>query len=180
MLISKAWVWGLALLACVHGSNLSAQSFGFFGGTSTLVGRSADSARTGYHVGGFIEFAMAYRPLAIRAALEFQQTTGITAGPGQAASTDAPNVTSLSVEAVFRTPRLGVVHPYLLGSIGLYRFGGGPTLIASNRDNHDNEFGAAVGIGGEIQLQRIRLFGEVHYHSIAGVQILPISVGVRF
>jgi hypothetical protein len=26
----------------------------------------------------------------------------------------------------------------------------------------------------------MRVFGELHYHSIAGVGILPISVGLRF
>jgi len=178
MLISKAWVWGLALLACVHGSNLSAQSFGFFGGTSTLVGRSADSARTGYDVGGFVEFATAYRPLAIRGVLEFQQTVGNQPlGPENFVTSPAPNVTSVSVEAVFRMARLGLVRPYLLGGVGFYHFGGRPTLVAHSEET---KFGTAVGVGGEVQLQRVRVFGEVHYHSIAGVHILPISVGLRF
>lgn len=176
--ISKACVWGVVLLAGFHGRSVSAQSVGFFGGTSTLIGRSADSAGTGYHVGGFVEFATGYRPLAIRGLVEVQQTIAKqTAGPGGSSGTQAPNVIGWSIEAKLQTAQLGRIRPYLLGGLGLYHFGGGPTLVARAVES---KFGTTAGVGGEIQVRGMRIFGEVHHQSIAGVQILPISLGVRF
>lgn len=171
-------LWAVTLFACAYSRDLSAQSLGFFAGTSTLVGRSADSASTGYHVGAFVEFATGYNPLAIRVVAEIQQMTASqVAGPGQAQSTQAPNVFGASLEAVLRVSELGRVRPYLLGSVGIYHFGGGPTLVSGAVQS---KFGAGVGVGGEIRLQSVRVFGEVRYQSIAGVQILPVSIGVRF
>ena len=175
---SKAWIWGAALLGSFYGSCLSAQSVGFFGGSSTLIGRSADSASTGYHVGGFVEFGTGIQPLAIRGVVELQQTTAKQiAGPGGSSSTQAPNVIGWSIEAKLQLARLGRVRPYLLAGLGLYHFGGGPDLVDRPIES---KVGVVGGVGGEIQLQGVRVFGEVHYQSIAGVQILPVSVGLRF
>ncbi len=170
-------------------------SFGVAGGLAVPTSSLSSNLNAGYTVAGFVDFHPVPGPLTVR--LEggydrFQtkdsQTYATVNGVdyGQDGNT---HFIRGNANLLLRLPTTGGVRPYLTGGVGIYGIGGGYTYTgdggtATFNDQTLTKFGINGGIGIEVPLTGITVFGEVRAHGVqtdgTPVTYIPITVGIRF
>lgn len=149
-------------------------SVGITGGLSIPTGDFADGVKSGFNVGGLLEFSRPASPLAFRIEGEYQRFDAKSEAPGAGNLRIISGVANVLYKFAGETAR-----PYLLGGVGLFNTG------SSVEDSEsETDFGANVGVGLEIPLSGITAFGDIRYQSIFAspdnVSLIPIRVGIRF
>ena len=167
---------GLALSAAVAApasaqatEDLRTVRFGVQGGLSMPMGDFGDFAGTGYTIGGLLDARPASLPFGIRFNVDYHNW----GGEDLFEDTDF-NVLSGTAAAMFTVPTTGGISPYVLGGIGMYRFGCGDDCDSST------DFGFNLGGGLNFNLGTMDTFAEVRYHSADDTNFLPIVFGIRF
>ena len=78
----------------------------------------------------------------------------------------------------------GTVRPYLLAGVGIYRHKLYGDDVSSALDDAKNDFGLSAGLGLNVQVGRVGLFGEGRFHNVLAdgpdLQYVPVTLGVRF
>lgn len=170
----------LALTTAAHaqttgtGAPTRPVSVGISGGLSLPTGDFGDAVKSGFNVGGLLEFTRPASPLAFRIEADYQRFDSKLDLPGAGNLRVISGVANILYKFAGETAR-----PYLLGGVGLFNTGSSVEGSESETD-----FGANVGVGLEIPLSGITAFGDVRYQSIFAspdnVNIIPIRVGIRF
>jgi opacity protein-like surface antigen len=149
-------------------------SFGLAGGLSIPTGDAGDQIETGYVVGGLLELARPASPLAFRLEVDYQRFGSTLDLPGAGDLRVISGVANVLYKFAGETAR-----PYLLGGLGLFNTG-----ATDEGSESETDFGANVGVGLELPLSGITVFGDVRYQSIFAspdnVNLIPIRVGIRF
>ncbi|HEX9109523.1 MAG TPA: outer membrane beta-barrel protein [Longimicrobiales bacterium] len=166
----------LALLACAGARPAAAQMGGINLGAA--VGVSAPSGdisglfNSGYHIQGLADLSLPLVPIGFRGELAYDQLGAKGSSPGPL------KVASGVFDATFSVP-FPVLHPYAIGGLGYYLHNGGAGI-----GSREGKVGFNGGVGVELKLPVIRVFGEARYHSISypgtRVAMIPLTVGIVF
>lgn len=147
-------------------------SLGVSAGASVPTGDLSDAASTGYTIAGHIGVAIPALPISFRGDAGYNNWGGQRNG----------HAFNLTGNALFDIPVRSVLHPYVIGGIGGYRFGGTATKLAANENG--NRFGYNIGAGITLPLSVFDTFVEVRYHhvnrDVGNMAFVPITVGVMF
>jgi hypothetical protein len=156
-------------------------SFGVSGGAAIPTGGLGDRYNTGYSVDGIINVRVPTLPVS------FRGEVGLT----QFGAKASDNVALRSISGVanlvlpFAPGPTAVVRPYLIGGVGAYGLrqrttGSGATFETRT----DTRLGLNGGVGLEIPLTGISVFGEARYTSVfadgENTSWVPVRVGIRF
>jgi opacity protein-like surface antigen len=169
----------LALTTAAHaqattGAATRPVSFGVAGGLSVPTGDAGDLIKSGFLVGGLLEFARPASPLAFRVEVDYQRFDSKLDIAGAGNLRVISGVANVLYKFAGQTAR-----PYLLGGLGLFNSG------SSEEDSEsETDVGFNLGAGLEVPLSGITVFGDVRYQSILAspdnVNLIPIRVGIRF
>jgi opacity protein-like surface antigen len=156
------------------GTSTRPVSFGVAGGLSIPSGDFGDQVKSGFLVGGLLEFARPASPLAFRVEVDYQRFDSKLDIRGAGNLRVISGVANVLYKFGGETAR-----PYLLGGVGVFNSG------SSVEDSEsETDLGLNVGAGLEVPLSGITVFGDVRYQSILAspdnVNLIPIRVGIRF
>lgn len=156
---------------------------GLIGGATMPVGNYSDFAKTGFHVGGFVDFGRRLGPAGLHADLMYHgfgdkdlvntgdNTTEIT-------FSNKYSLVSGTLNLVFGLPlEESSIRPYVLGGVGGYYVKNtpkcnGPALVCEPFLNNEDEEGSATkfglngGGGIEFGMGGANVFLEARYHHI--------------
>lgn len=99
-----------------------------------------------------------------------------------------------TANAVFALPTPGVVQPYLLAGVGLYNYKLSGDDVAEASEISGTNFGINGGVGVNMQLGALSVFGEARLHNVfvseleadgvafeaEDIRMMPVTVGLRF
>lgn len=154
--------------------------FGVAGGISAPLGDLSNVAESGYHVTGLLTLGVPLLPVGGRVEGSFNEfnSKGALAGA-------KTRILSATANATLSTP--GLIGPYVIGGIGMYRVSSDCTSCSSSSTNvgFNGGGGLKVGLGG------LSVFVEARYHYVPGsnsttgvgtssTQFIPVSVGLTF
>lgn len=167
---------GLLALACLalprpaH-AQLGGINLGAAVGTAKPAGDVDNAFKSGFHIEGLAALSLPLVPIGFRGELAYDEMGA------KAAGASALKVASGVVDATFSVP-FPVFHPYAIGGIGFYEHN---SAVDNGREG---KVGFNGGVGVELKLPVIRVFGEARYHTISfsntRVGIIPITVGLVF
>lgn len=160
--------------------------FGLLGGLSMPMGDFGDVAKMGFHIGGFGAARLSETsPIKIRAELVYNRfgAEGFE-DVGEVDVDGNYSILSITGNAIYDLPAEGMVRPYVMGGLGLYRFTASvdadiPGAGDVDSSASETEFGFNIGGGLNFQLSGFATFVEIRYHS-ADADYIPISFGIRF
>ncbi len=160
--------------------------FGLLGGLSMPMGDFADVAGIGFHIGGFGETRLSTTsPIRIRAEIAYNRfgAKGVE-DVGEIEIDGSYSVLSFTGNAIYDLPTEGMVRPYVMGGLGLYRFSSDidadiPGVGDVDGGGSSTEFGFNIGGGVAFQLSGFSTFAEIRYHT-ADFSYIPVSFGIRF
>lgn len=188
-----------------HAQISSPIGFGLVGGTSSPSGHLSDLASSGWHAGAFLELKLPVFPIGFRLEGAWHQfgdkrfqTSGGTIGTTKA------RIAAGTINATYTLLPLPIIKPYFIGGVGEYNaeltspepisnppglFGGPPMQTLGGTSTGtitrtQTKFGINGGVGVRLQLGGFAAFVEARWHDIfttgKNVQMIPVSVGVRF
>jgi hypothetical protein len=166
----------LSLLALAGARPAAAQmggiNLGFATGVTAPNGHIGGSFDSGYRLQGLADLSLPLVPIGFRGELAYDQMAAKGA-PGPL------KIASGVLDATFSVP-FPVLHPYAIGGFGYYVHNGGVGI-----GSREGTVGFNGGVGVELKLPVIRLFGEARYHTISyssgtRVSMIPLTVGIVF
>lgn len=154
-------------------------SFGVFGGATIPIGDLSDGAKTGFNVGGLVNFTIPPFPLGLRADVSYQRLNLKNGLDGNY------SLFGGDLNALFTVPLEGTVTPYLTGGVGFYRITTDVTVTGlGSGSNSQNKFALNGGGGLQFNLSGISTFVEARYlyifTDVTKTSMIPISVGITF
>ena len=170
-------------------------SFGVSGGLSAPTSTLSNDVNAGYSVAGLVEYRPVPGPLSLRLEVgydrfaykdSYQNYVAQLAGANYSANT---HFIRGNANLVFRLPNFGGVRPYLTGGVGVYNNSDGSTVsyagyTQSYNGSSTTKFGVNGGVGVDVPLSGITVFGEVRAHGVqtdyTPITYVPITVGIRF
>ena len=162
----------LLLVALLAPRPVQAQLGGLgIGGAVGHTGISGDRGpdfKSGMHLAGLADLSLPLVPIGLRGELAYDKLDATT-GSG-----------SLKVASAVASARLSLplplLHPYAIGGLGYYYAN---SALSGSRQG---KVGWNGGVGLELKLPVIRVFGEARYHSIGfnggHVNLIPFSLGL--
>ena len=187
-----------------------AVGFGILGGATFPVGDYNDVAPAGFHVGAFADFGRRVGPFGIRADVMyhgFGDRNLVTTGSSttQVTISNKYSMVTGTLNAMLGIPLdNSPVRPYLTGGVGGYYVRNSPKCasascgsLLNNNEQSTTKFGLNGGAGIEFGLGGVSAFLESRFHHVfdgtpkfncignvdcnrASLQIVPVSLGVRF
>src|SRR5512132_279892 len=157
---------------------------GLAAGLSVPQGDFGKVAESGYHVTGLIAVGAPIIPIGLRVEGSFSEFNykGSLGGNGEKA-----RLLYATANAVLTSP--GIIAPYLIGGVGIYR----ASAVCDLCTTSTTKGGFNGGVGFRFGLSGFSAFAEARYHYIGGpsdptnggvegssTQFIPISFGVRF
>jgi opacity protein-like surface antigen len=182
----KALVVAALLAVALSSGTARAQAgFGLAAGLSAPMGDFGKIADAGYHVTGLMSYAPRLSPAGLRVEGSFSEFNYNSTIFSSAQSAKA-RVLSATANAVLASP--GVMGPYVIGGVGVYR----ASAECSTCSSTSTKGGINVGGGFRFALTGFSAFLEARYHYIPGAsdptnggiksstQFVPISFGLVF
>ncbi len=162
----------LLLVALLAPRPVQAQLGGLaIGGAVGHTGISGDRGpdfKSGAHLEGLVDLSLPLVPIGLRGELAYDHLAATT-GSGSL------KVASAVASAHLALP-LPLLHPYAIGGLGYYYAN---SALSGSRQG---KAGWNAGVGLELKLPVIRVFGEARYHSIGfdggHVNLIPLSLGL--
>jgi hypothetical protein len=160
--------------------------FGGSLGLSLPTGDVSNAVNTGFNLNGLAEYRFRRSSLSLRGELVYHHfglktdpLVGVNGGSASAFGGVA------DVIYTFATAPRSLVHPYLIGGLGLYHVGANADTFLGNVDlGSQTKLGLNGGVGVEFSMRGPRPFAEVRFHTVftdgANANFIPIAVGVKF
>jgi opacity protein-like surface antigen len=183
VLLALAAVTTFASPAAVQAQVSNPLKFTVFGGAALPSGDASDALKTGYTVGGALDFRAPLMPVGLRAELLYSSLNAKdNGGAGSASMNDLGG----NVNAVLALPSAGTpITLYLTGGPSLSRIeakasDSGVTVSAS-----ENHFGFNIGGGIDFALGGLGTRFDVRYRQISmgdgdNFKTIPITFGITF
>ena len=170
-------------------------SFGGSGGLTVPTGALSNDVNAGYTVAGMVEYRPAPGPLSLRLEVgydrfdykgDYQTSAAQLLGVNYSSNT---HFIRGNANLVYRFSSLSGIRPYVTGGVGIYNNSDGSTIqyggsTQSYNSSSTTKFGVNGGVGIEVPLSGITVFGEVRAHGVqtdyTPVTYIPITVGFRF
>lgn len=184
-----------ALHAQTVGTEPYPLGFGIAAGATFPMGDLGDAQGTGWNLLALVDWTTPTTPLGFRVDLAFNDLGGKTVTlPGQPAlQTDTRNLYQLTGDAVWHfrpstTTTPNPWTPYILGGIGVYRFGDVTVTSTTTQEQtsggSSTNFGINIGGGVIYHLSGFSTFGEARFHDVfasgGSLKFFPLSFGIRF
>ena len=158
--------------------------FTVFAGAALPVGDTQDAVKTGYTVGGALDFRVPLSALGLRgevvySALDFKglDGTGVDADFSDLGL-------NTNVVAWLPVPTLGVIQPYLTAGPSFSRLKASASVAGESESDSENHWGFNVGGGLQFALGGLGTRLDVRYRRISSegesFQIIPITFGLTF
>lgn len=158
-------------------------SFGISGGAAIPTGDFGDAFKTGYSVDGILTIKPPVLPVSFRGEVGYTRfdAKDFDGADVRAHTRFISGVANLVY--TFPSPATSVIRPYLIGGVGIYN-----GRIADDDDDAHFNLGTKVGLNGgvglEVPLTGITVFGEARYTSVftdnSHANYIPLRVGIRF
>jgi len=167
----------LALVALAGARPAAAQmggiSLGAAAGVTSPSGDVSANFNSGYRFQGLADLSLPLVPIGFRGEIAYDQVPARGSTPGPL------KIASGVVNATFSVP-FPVLHPYAIGGVGYYLHNGSAGI-----GSREGRVGFNGGVGVELKLPVIRLFGEARYHTISyssgkRVAMIPLTLGIIF
>lgn len=152
-------------------------SLGVSAGASIPTGDLSNNVNTGYNITGHVGVAVPALPISFRGDVGYNNW-------GAKAKTSSYNdhAWGFTANALVDLPVAVVVHPYVIGGIGGYRFGRSAGDVTVN--DNTTRFGYNLGGGINLPLSGFSTFVEARYNhanrDIGSSSFVPITFGVMF
>jgi hypothetical protein len=172
----------IAALAAPFSSSSAQVGFGVAAGPSMPHGDFEAAAKSGYHADALLSIGVPLLPVGARIEGSFSEFD-YKIGTNDAKA----RIVFGTANVELSTP--GIVAPYLIGGIGMYR----ATAECSGCTTSSTKVGYNGGVGLKLGLAGFSVFAEARYHYIAGpsdptnagvasssTQFIPLSVGLTF
>lgn len=185
MLIARSsYVFSIAVASAVALGAARAQSVASLGvaaGASVPMSNFGDRASTGYHVMLTLGVKLPMMPLSFRAEgmfNEFDYNSDVGGGASFRAVEKSARVWAGIANAVLTSS--GLLGPYLIGGIGVYRVTEAVPIFGGTQSA--NDFGVNFGGGFRFELSGFSAYAEARYHWVGDtdVRMLPITFGLSF
>ncbi len=161
---------------------LSAQvHFLLAGGLSAPSGNFSNVVNSGYHGLVGLQFGVPLSPFSVRVTGEIDRFPArANLLPLGGSSSGHSTIADGSASAVFSFGGVGIVSPYVLAGLGVYRTSFSGTLGSGT----STDMGYHAGVGLNVGVLGIGLFAEARFVDIASsgsaIHYFPVSVGLRF
>lgn len=170
-------------------------SVGVSGGLAAPTSTLGNNVNSGYSVAGLVDFRPAPGPLSLRVEVgydrfdykdSYQTYLAQLAGGSYTANT---HYLRGNANLVYRLGSYSGLRPYVTGGVGVYNNSNGQSLqldgaTTSYSSGSTTKFGVNGGLGVEVPLSGLTVFGEVRAHGVQTnyrpVTYIPITVGIRF
>jgi hypothetical protein len=157
----------------ISSSSASAQrvfAIGVSGGVSFPTGDMADAQRSGYHIGGHLNFNPPALPVELLVDATYHSFEG---------NLDLPDpidfsMLGVSASAAYVLPGVAL-RPYLMGGVGMYF--GKADIPGAERES---EFGFNVGGGLRFTLSGLSTFVQARANFVDEATFVPVSFGILF
>jgi opacity protein-like surface antigen len=160
---------------------------GVAAGATVPLGDFGDGAKTGFHVGGLIDYDMLNSPLSLRGEVTWHRND-VKDDVINAIGIDDANTTILAFtgNVLYRfgmQPGAQMV-PYLIGGAGVYNNKATFEVNGESDSDSDTKFGLNGGIGIRIPLAGFTTNIEARYHTVftedSNANFIPLSVSIIF
>ncbi len=150
-------------------AQLGGLSLGGALGRTAISGDRGGDFKSGLHVEGLADLSLPLVPIGLRGEVAYDNLDP-TSGTGSSLK-----VASAVGNATLSLP-FPLLHPYAIGGVGYYVAG---SALSGSRQG---KVGINGGVGLELKLPVIRIFGEARYHSISfnggHTNLIPLSIGI--
>jgi hypothetical protein len=160
-----------------------AASLGVAAGASVPMSNFGDRTSTGYHLMLTVGVKAPLAPIAFRAEgmfneFDYNDEGGVSGGASFRAVEKSARVWGATANAVLSSS--GLLGPYVIGGIGVYRVTEAVPIFGGTRSA--NDFGGNIGGGVRFELSGFSAYGEVRYHWVGDtdVRLLPVTFGLSF
>jgi opacity protein-like surface antigen len=196
ILIAAALVAAVSAPAAAQSTMTTAaprpMQFGIMAGATIPQGDAGDLAKTGFHLGGLVNFQPSMVPLALRGEVTYHGLSGKEFEfEGFPANGPDLSIISGTINGLFEFGSMGTVsttHPYVIGGLGVYR-----SKFSSDGEDNDvssTDFGFNAGVGVRFGLGGLNTFAEARFHNVfvgdnedgegGSIRFVPISFGIAF
>jgi hypothetical protein len=170
-------------------------SVGLSGGLAAPTSPLSNNVNSGYSVAGMLDVRPAAGPLSLRVEVgydrfaykdSYQTYLARLAGGSYEANT---HYIRGNANLVYRLGSFSGLRPYVTGGVGVYNNANGESLNLNGATTTYNsgsttKFGVNGGIGVDVPLSGITVFGEVRAHGVqtdgTPLTYVPVTVGIRF
>lgn len=182
LLFSLAAAATLALPVAARAQVSNPLKFTVFGGIALPTGDTQDAVKTGYNVGGAVDYRVPLSPLGIRGEVVYSSFDAKDSGGADNASLSD---LGLNANAVFWLPSAGSpVHAYLTGGPGWSRVKASASASGVDVSASENHFSFNVGGGLDFGLGSLSTRLDARYRHISGdggsMSYIPITFGITF
>jgi opacity protein-like surface antigen len=177
----QLWTIALALLVLPLVASRAQIGYGVAAGASAPLGDFGKAVESGYHLTGLVTLGIPLAPVGGRLEGSFSEFNYKNVANGAKA-----RILSATANGTLSTP--GIVGPYFIGGIGVYR----ATAECSTCTTSSTKVGFNGGGGMKIGIGALSVFAEARYHYIGGAsdptnggvksstQFIPLSFGLTF
>ena len=158
-------------------------SLGVAAGASVPMSTFGDRTSTGYHLMLTLGVKAPLVPISLRAEgmfseFDYNNDGGASGGAGFRSVEKSAHIWSATANALLSSS--GLLGPYVIGGIGMYRVTEAVPIVGGTHSASD--FGANIGGGVRFELSGFSAYAEVRYHWIGDtdVRLLPITFGLSF
>jgi opacity protein-like surface antigen len=180
---------GLAVVPALASAQAGARrvKFGVAAGATMPLGDFGDGAKTGFHVGGLVDYDMMNSPLSLRGEVTWHRND-LKDDVIDLLGVDDANTTILAFvgNVLYRfgmQPGAQMV-PYLIAGAGVYNNKGTLEVNGESDSSSDTKFGLNGGIGIRIPLAGFTTNIEARYHTVftedTNANFIPLSVSITF
>jgi opacity protein-like surface antigen len=172
----------LAPLATAQAQISNPLKFTIFGGAALPVGDTQDAVKTGYTVGGALDFRVPLSPIGFRGEVVYSALDVKGLG-GTGVDADVSDL-GANANVVFWLPNPTPVRPYFTGGPSYSRLKGTFSGGGISESESENHWGFNVGAGLQFALGDLGTRLDVRYRRISAedgsFSIIPITFGVTF
>ena len=156
--------------------------FTIFAGAALPVGDTQDAVKTGYTVGGALDFRVPLSPIGVRGEVVYSGLDYKGLG-GTGVDADFSDL-GLNTNVVAWLPTPGVIQPYLTAGPSFSRLKATASVGGTSGSESENHWGFNVGGGLQFALGGLGTRLDVRYRRISvddgSFQIIPITFGITF
>ena len=187
MLVARPSLLTLAVMASMLASTPAraqlATSLGVAAGASVPMSNFGDRTSTGYHLMLTLGVKAPLVPISFRAEgmfneFDYNNDGGTSGGATFRAVEKSARVWGATANASLSSS--GLLGPYVIGGIGVYRVTEAVPIFGGTRSA--NDFGGNIGGGVRFELSGFSAYAEARYHWVGDtdVRLLPITFGLTF
>lgn len=154
---------------------------GIMGGADFPTGDFANAVKTGFNIGGLVDFTVPMIPIGLRADVTYNQASFKNGVPAKS------KIFGGDLNAMFKVPMDVGFSPYLTGGVGFYNLrvtSDDATLGQTLDTGSQNKFALNGGGGVQFNLGGLAAFVEARYLYIftdnSRTAMIPVSVGLMF